>query len=287
MPTLMIIIASTRPGRVGLPIAQWFRERAVAHGGFDVEVVDLAELNLPFMDEPNHPRLRRYTHRHTEAWSAMVDAADAFVFVMPEYNYGFTAPLKNAIDYLHWEWQYKPVGLVSYGGISAGTRAAQMIKQVVTTLKMTPLPEAVSIPFVNQFIDDGEVRANEVMEMAATAMLDELRRWAAAPAAAPERHPAGLATTTNRCQAVPARAARMRSSRPVRATGRPVCQLGRPQQGHVGNKASARRVLTFSVSHSCPHQAHSKMRQRPHSGLRQSGQRRGTASPGRLFVFQV
>jgi len=174
----MIVIASTRPGRVGEPVARWFAQRAVAHGGFDVEVVDLAELNLPFMDEPNHPRLRRYTHEHTKDWSATVDAADAVVFVMPEYNYGFTAPLKNAIDYLVWEWQYKPVGLVSYGGVSAGTRAAQMLKQVVTALKMVAVPEAVAIPFVNQFVDDaGEIQANETMETAATAMLDELRRW--------------------------------------------------------------------------------------------------------------
>jgi NAD(P)H-dependent FMN reductase len=73
-------------------------------------------------------------------------------------------PLKNAIDYLHQEWAYKPVGLVSYGGISAGTRAAQMIKQVVTTLKMTPVPEAVSIPFVHQFIgEDGTLSPNDVM----------------------------------------------------------------------------------------------------------------------------
>ncbi|MEU6106472.1 NADPH-dependent FMN reductase, partial [Streptomyces flaveolus] len=83
-------------------------------------------------------------------WSAEVAEADAFVFVMPEYNYGYNAELKNAIGYLHNEWQYKPVGMVSYGGVSAGTRAAQMIEQVVTTLKMTPVFEAVSIPFVQQ-----------------------------------------------------------------------------------------------------------------------------------------
>ena len=178
MPKLMIVIASTRPGRVGLPVARWFEQRARAFGGFEVEVADLAQINLPFLDEPNHPRLRQYTQQHTRDWSARVDAADAFVFVMPEYNYGFNAPLKNAIDYLHWEWQYKPVGLVSYGGVSGGTRAAQMAKQVMTTLKMMPLPEAVSIPFVSQFIDDeGAVQANEVMETAATAMLTELRRW--------------------------------------------------------------------------------------------------------------
>ncbi|GIH17994.1 NADPH-dependent FMN reductase [Rugosimonospora africana] len=178
MPRLQIIIASTRPGRVGLPVAEWFRERAAKHGGFEVEVIDLAEVKLPMMDEPNHPRLRRYTHQHTKDWSATVDRADAFVFVMPEYNYGFTAPLKNAIDYLHYEWEYKPVGLVSYGGVAAGARAAQMIKQVVTTLKMMPVFEAVQIPFVAQFLDDeGQLRANEVMEGAATAMLDELIRW--------------------------------------------------------------------------------------------------------------
>jgi NAD(P)H-dependent FMN reductase len=177
MPTLQIVIASTRPGRVGLPVARWFEQRARAHGGFEVEVADLAELDLPFVDEPNHPRLRQYTQQHTRDWSAKVDAADAFVFVMPEYNYGFNAPLKNAIDYLHQEWLYKPVGFVSYGGISAGTRAVQMIKQVVTTLKMTPLNEAVSIPFVARFIDDdGQVQANEIMEQSADAMLAELAR---------------------------------------------------------------------------------------------------------------
>jgi NAD(P)H-dependent FMN reductase len=181
MPRLQIIIASTRPGRVGLPVAEWFRERAVKHGGFEVEVIDLAEVKLPMMDEPHHPRLRRYTHQHTKDWSATIDRADAYVFVMPEYNYGFTAPLKNAIDYLHQEWQYKPVGLVTYGGVAAGARAAQMIKQVVTTLKMMPVVESVQIPFVAQFLDEeNQLRANDVMEGAATAMLDELVRWSEA-----------------------------------------------------------------------------------------------------------
>lgn len=175
MPVLHVLIASTRPGRVGLPVGQWFAQAARDHGAFEVEVVDLAEIDLPFVDEPNHPRLRQYTQQHTRDWSAKVSQADAFAFVMPEYNYGFNAPLKNALDYLHHEWRYKPVGLVSYGGVSAGTRAAQMIKQVVTTLSMFPVSAAVSIPFVAQFVDDeGELRPNETMEQSATAMLDEL-----------------------------------------------------------------------------------------------------------------
>ena len=178
MAKLEIIVASTRPNRVGMPVAQWTDAEARTHGGFDeIELVDLGEVNLPFMNEPHHPRLGNYVHQHTRDWSAKVSEADAFVFVMPEYNYGYSAPLKNAIDYLHTEWFYKPVGLVSYGGVSAGTRAAQMIKQVVTTLKMTPLFEAVSIPFVRQFIDEDEtVVPNDIMVSSAKAMFDELRR---------------------------------------------------------------------------------------------------------------
>lgn len=177
MPKLLIILVSTRPGRVGLPVCDWFEARAREHGGFDVEVADLKEINLPMMDEPNHPRLRDYQHQHTKDWSAKVDDADAFVFVMPEYNFGITAPLKNAIDYLNQEWHHKPVGFVSYGGISAGTRAVQMTKQIVTTLRMVPVFDAVSIPFVAQFIgDNGKIEANEIMETSSTAMLDELQK---------------------------------------------------------------------------------------------------------------
>jgi NAD(P)H-dependent FMN reductase len=161
-----------------LPIGQWTETMAVAHGGFsEVELVDLAEVNLPFMDEPNHPRLARYTHKHTRDWSAKVAEADAFVFVSPEYNFGISAPLKNALDYLHNEWAYKAVGMVGYGGVAAGARAAQMTKQVVTTLRMIPIYDAVAIPYVTQFIDEEEnFVPNDPIVASAKAMLDELVR---------------------------------------------------------------------------------------------------------------
>ena len=178
MPTLTIIVGSTRPGRAGQPIANWFAERARAHAGFDVEIADLAEIGLPLLDEPNHPRLGQYTKQHTKDWSAIIDRADAVVFVTPEYNYGYPATIKNAIDFLHREWRDKPVGFVSYGGVAAGTRAAQMLKQVLTALKMMPVPEAVNIPFVHSHLDeDGRLKPTEAMEASATAMLDELLRW--------------------------------------------------------------------------------------------------------------
>ncbi len=181
MPNLTIVVGSTRPGRAAAPIAQWFAARAKDHGGFDVNVVDLADLGLPLFDEPKHPRLRQYLHQHTKDWSATVDAADAFVFVTPEYNHGYPASLKNAIDYLHQEWQHKPVGFVSYGGVAAGTRAVQQLKQVVTTLRMLPVVDSVNIPFHTQFLGaDGTFSPSEVQEQAAGTMLDELVRTEAA-----------------------------------------------------------------------------------------------------------
>jgi NAD(P)H-dependent FMN reductase len=176
-PILAIVIGSTRPGRVGPKFAEWFRERAVAHGGFNVELIDLLQLNLPLMDEPNHPRLHQYVHRHTIEWSRTVERADAFVLVSPEYNFGYSAALKNAIDYLFHEWADKAVGFVSYGGVAGGTRAVQQFKQVLTALKMVPVVESVNIPFFSQFIDEaGVVRPNDVMNKAADTMLDELLR---------------------------------------------------------------------------------------------------------------
>ncbi len=180
-PILQIIIASTRPGRVGPSVAAWFHDRAVEAGDFDVELIDLAEVNLPMFDEPKHPRFGEYVHQHTKDWSATIRRGDAYVFVIPEYNYGYNAAIKNAIDYLNQEWQYKPLGFVSYGGVAAGTRAMQMLKQVVSALKMVPMTDAVNIPFVQQFLDEQRVlQPNDIMEGAATAMLAELARWTTA-----------------------------------------------------------------------------------------------------------
>lgn len=173
-PVLQIIIGSTRPGRIGPAVAEWFAAQAREHGGFDVEVVDLAAMALPLFDEPNHPRLQRYTHEHTKRWSETVLRGDAYVFVMPEYNYGINGALKNAIDYLNVEWHHKPVSFVSYGGVSGGLRAVQMLKQVVTALKMVPVQAAVTVPMVTQFVDDGVFTGNQLMTDSAALVVDEL-----------------------------------------------------------------------------------------------------------------
>jgi NAD(P)H-dependent FMN reductase len=180
MPKLTIIIATVREGRGGEAIARWFIERARQHGKFDVQVADLKELNLPLMNEPHHPRLKKYVHESTKGWSAIVDAADAFVFVTPEYNYSTPPALVNALDTVYHEWTYKPVAFVTYGGISAGLRAMQMTRTMVTAFKMMPMVEAVNVPFFAQHVKDGAFTAPESTEKSVVPMLDELLRWSEA-----------------------------------------------------------------------------------------------------------
>ena len=148
---LHILIASTRPGRVGPAVARWFHEFAVRHGDFDA---------------------------HTKRWSESVDAADAFVIVTPEYNYNPPPALVNALNYVYSEWNYKPVAFVSYGGVSGGLRAVQSAKLLVTTLKMVPLVEAVTVPMVSQQLgEEGTFTPNAFQERSATDLLGELGRW--------------------------------------------------------------------------------------------------------------
>ena len=179
MLNLQVIIASTRSGRAGHLVGAWFHELARRHGNFDVELVDLAEIDLPLFDESKHPRLQQYEHGYTKAWGATVERADAYVFVTPEYDHAPPASLVNALQHLVQEWAYKPAGFVSYGGVSGGTRGVQVTKQIAVTLKMMPIPEAVNIPFFKQHLDrDADVFApGEVQEQAAGVMLDELLRW--------------------------------------------------------------------------------------------------------------
>lgn len=181
MHKLRVVITSTRDQRAGLAVADWFLLRARAHGGFDVGMIDLKDVALPMLDEPNHPMRRQYQHEHTKAWSEMIAAADAFVFVVPEYNYGMPPALLNALDYLYHEWNYKAAGFVSYGGASGGLRSVQMAKPVLTTLKMMPIPEGVSLPFFMKMIGEGgALTPGEHAEKAAALMLDELARWTGA-----------------------------------------------------------------------------------------------------------
>jgi NAD(P)H-dependent FMN reductase len=173
MTTLKIIVASTRPGSIGPAIGSWLAEHA--HRTFDrVEILELAEIGLPFLDEPHHPRLRNYTKPHTFAWSAAIDSADALIIVTPEYNSAIPAPLKNALDFLHAEWRDKALGTVSYGGAGGGVRAAAMLAPITGALGMVPTEHTVAIPRAASQVVDNEFVASASNDAAATAMLADL-----------------------------------------------------------------------------------------------------------------
>jgi NAD(P)H-dependent FMN reductase len=178
MYNLKIITSTVRPGRKGPLIAAWIAEKAKQHGSFNVEVLDLGEINLPMMNEPYHPLMKKYEHEHTKNWSAKIDEADVFIFVTAEYDYNYPAPLRNAIEYPALEWGYKAAGIVSYGGVSAGTRAANSLKADLATMGIVPLSMGVNFAFFAQLINEnGEFVPNEISHKAAEGMLKELVRW--------------------------------------------------------------------------------------------------------------
>jgi NAD(P)H-dependent FMN reductase len=175
---LKIIVASTRPGRIGPAVADWVQNFAVEQGTFDVELVDLADMALPLLDEGAHPMAQQYVHEHTKKWSTVVSEADAYVFVTPEYDYFPPASVVNAIQYLLREWFEKPAGIVSYGGVSGGLRSTQALRQLLGNVNVMALPTSVPIPFVSQFLADNTFTPNEQMLQGASVMFNQLHRWA-------------------------------------------------------------------------------------------------------------
>ncbi len=178
-PVIDVVICSTRPGRLGPKIGDWFHTIAAAQDGITARLIDIADFALPMFDEPRHPRLGDYAHEHTKRWAASVAAADGFAFVAPEYNHGPTPALVNALTFLGPEWALKPAGFVSYGGRSGGLRAAQLTKPILSALKMYPVKNGVVIPMAKDHVVDGSFVGGEELEREANGMLKELATMAA------------------------------------------------------------------------------------------------------------
>lgn len=186
---VLVLGCSTRPGALGPHIRRWLTEtlqQRAAELGAELVPVELAELNLPFLDEEEHPSSGVYRHEHTRRWSALAAGADGFIVVTPEYNYGMPASLKNALDYLGREWAWKPMGFVSYGNTSAGTRSVQHAKQVVTTLRLVPAGATVAIR-IAEALRDGRLRPDPARDEAAAGLLEEVVRLSRALAPMRER----------------------------------------------------------------------------------------------------
>ncbi|GGS93924.1 FMN reductase [Planobispora rosea] len=187
MLNVAIIIGSVREGRFGPVVADWFVDQAKASGQVALDVIDLAEVDLPLVMPASVPPAPQMTEL-----SRRLHAADAFVFVTPEYNRSFPASVKNVIDWHYTEWQAKPVGLISYGSMSGGQHAIQALRAVFAELHAVTIRETISFvhPW-NQFGEDGRHLDPSAPEQAARALLDQLGWWARALKNARAEHPYG------------------------------------------------------------------------------------------------
>jgi NAD(P)H-dependent FMN reductase len=147
-----VVVGSTRPNRICGDVASWAVRQLRAGSELEYQLLDLAEVDLPFLDEPLTPALGRYAHEHTKAWSRLVSTFDAFVFVFPQYNWGYPAPLKNALDFLYAEWQDKPAGLVTYG-TRGGEKGAAQLRLVLQGLHMRTVEHNVELKITDADVD--------------------------------------------------------------------------------------------------------------------------------------
>lgn len=153
MTRLGVLIASTRPQRIGLQLGEHIADFARRHTNADVQIIDLQQVNLPLLNEPRMPSLGDYVHEHTRAWARTITATDSLIIVTPQYNAGYPAPLKNAIDTLYAEWADKPTLIVSYG-YHGGEQAAQQLSSVLARVKVALIEPAIAITTSNEQRDE-------------------------------------------------------------------------------------------------------------------------------------
>jgi NAD(P)H-dependent FMN reductase len=189
-PLIQIIIGSTREQRRGGQIGRWFAELAGPREDLMTEVVDLAELQLPFLTDATPPMSIESRDGFALEWSEKVTRADGYVVVTPEYNHGYPAALKNALDHLFSEWRRKAIGFVSYGAAGGGVRAVEQLRQVAIELEMAPVRRHVAISGVWQALDGNGVPRDPQVAEQAHGLLDDMAWWAAALRAA--RQPLAL-----------------------------------------------------------------------------------------------
>lgn len=179
MITIKILTGSVRPGRFTIQPAKWIYEIAKKRKDIAVELIDLSKVNLPLLDEPVPPSQYTYSKEHTKKWSKTIDQADGFIFVTPEYNHGVSPVLKNAIDYLWFEWHYKPVSYISYGSAAGGARSVEHLRGIAGETKMYDLREQILLSnYWNDTDEDGQYQFNEQHINHANKILDDLVFWA-------------------------------------------------------------------------------------------------------------
>lgn len=177
---LAVILGSTRDNRAGERVGQWFCDQVTSSGLFELDYIDLADQQLDRVQSQHHPRSGNYSPG-VQAFADRVGAADAFALLTPEYNHGYPASLKHALDACYREWNGKPATIVAYGGMSGGARAAEQLRPVLASLAVASIRDAIAIAMVAQkFPTDGPPTDLAGVEQAVTTMLIELDWWSQA-----------------------------------------------------------------------------------------------------------
>jgi NAD(P)H-dependent FMN reductase len=176
---IAIIIGSVRPNRVGEEVAKWVFELAQKRADAEYVLIDLKEVNLPFLNEPESPAAGHYTQEHTKAWSARIAPFDAFIFVTPEYNHGVSPALKNALDTLYKEWNNKAAGFVGYGNVG-GARSVEHLRNTCAELQMATVRTALALMLATDFENYRVFKPHPRHEKSLNTLLDQLNAWGGA-----------------------------------------------------------------------------------------------------------
>jgi len=179
MIRIAIITGSTRPGRKSEAVARWVLDIAKRRDDAEFELVDIADYELPLLDEPIPPSLGQYSHAHTKRWAAKIAAFDAFVFVTPEYNHGTSGALKNAIDFLFQEWNNKAAGFVSYGSMG-GARAVESLRLVMGEIMVADVRQQVLLSLFTDFESFTTFKPDPRHNDSVNKMLDQVVAWGGA-----------------------------------------------------------------------------------------------------------
>jgi NAD(P)H-dependent FMN reductase len=177
----MVIWGSSRASRKSGSVVDWVKKHASADSRFELDFVDLRELNLPFYDEPVSPfSMARagvdYTRPEGKTWAQRVGQAEGLIIITPEYNHGPTGVLKNALDWVGPEWKDKPVGFISYGGVSGGARAVEQLRSITIELGLVQVANPIHFVFFSQAFDEQDEPKHETTNDSLKRMFDEIVR---------------------------------------------------------------------------------------------------------------
>ncbi|MFC7277345.1 NADPH-dependent FMN reductase [Paractinoplanes rhizophilus] len=190
MVKIAVVLGSTRPGRNGEAVARWVYDLAGKRSDAEFELLDIADFDLPMLDEPVPPSMGQYSHEHTRRWAAKVAEFDGYVFVTPEYNHSTSAALKNALDHVYAEWNNKAAGFVSYGS-AGGIRAVEQLRLMMAELQVATVRAQVALSLFTDFENYSSFHPAADHEPAVTALLDQLVCWSQAMKSVRERDPLG------------------------------------------------------------------------------------------------